>query len=109
MMQSCVKDVREVTLVEILNAREQRAALQKKLLDQYRVPLISFTMNIAGPVKRTPLIERAFYCGLTELRSRLAHCEILFEQVGCEPCGCEAMLAVNADAELLKEIGARFA
>ena len=45
-----------VTLEDILRARDARAAAQRRLLRTYRLPLVSFTMNIAGPVKSSPLI-----------------------------------------------------
>ena len=46
----------EVTLYDILNARETRVLRQQSLLTEHRLPLLCFTMNIAGPVKTTPLI-----------------------------------------------------
>ena len=39
----------EVTLQQTLDAREQRAARQRVLLERYETPLICFTMNIPGP------------------------------------------------------------
>ena len=47
---------REVTLAEVLEARENRVWHQNALLEKYGVPVISFTLNIAGPVKDSPLI-----------------------------------------------------
>ena len=41
----------EVSLQEMLAAREHRSALQTRLLQQYKKSLISFTLNIPGPVK----------------------------------------------------------
>ena len=38
-----------VTLEDILRARDTRANAQRRLLRAYRLPLVSFTMNIAGP------------------------------------------------------------
>ena len=78
-MQINEKNVREVTLTEILKARERRAALQKQILSEYDGALISFTMNIAGPIKNTPLIERAFRYGLSKLISSLPSNKIIFE------------------------------
>ena len=52
--------MREVTLSEVLAAREQRAEAQWKLLKQYERPVLSFTMNIPGPVKDSALIRRGF-------------------------------------------------
>ena len=47
-----------VTLTDMLNARERRAFMQQKLLKKYHASMICFTMNIAGPVKNSPLIRR---------------------------------------------------
>ena len=54
---------REVSLMEVLQAREARVGQQDTLRNKYGVPVISFTMNIAGPVKDSPLIRRAFRAG----------------------------------------------
>lgn len=42
---------REVTLAEILAAREARVGRQDYLRKRYGSTVISFTLNIAGPVK----------------------------------------------------------
>ena len=39
---------REVTLMEVLDNREQRVARQRRLLREYSGSLICFTMNIPG-------------------------------------------------------------
>ena len=57
----------EVTLMEVLQAREARASRQQALLEEYRLPVVSFTLNIAGPVKNGPVIRRAFREGLARL------------------------------------------
>ena len=49
-----------VTLAEMLDARERRIFRQQELLTRYRLPMICFTMNIAGPVKNDPLIRKGF-------------------------------------------------
>ena len=41
----------EVTLEEMLDARERRVFLQNSLIQTYNKPIISFTLNIPGPVK----------------------------------------------------------
>ena len=38
------------------------------LLEEYHAPVVSFTMNIAGPVKVTALSRRAFLWGMEQLR-----------------------------------------
>lgn len=50
----------EVSLIQMLDARERRVHHQQELLARYGKPLVCFTMNIAGPVKDTPLIRRGF-------------------------------------------------
>ena len=45
----------EVSLTEMLEAREKRAWQQRELLRRGRT-MICFTMNIAGPIKNSPLI-----------------------------------------------------
>ena len=60
-----------ITLEDILRARDARADAQRRLLRTYRLPLVSFTMNIAGPVKSSPLIALAFDTGLEALYDAL--------------------------------------
>ena len=55
--------MREATLQEVLMAREDRMREQNELLSKFGKPLVSFTMNIAGPVKNTELIRAAFFEG----------------------------------------------
>lgn len=94
----------DVTLQQILDAREQRAAKQKALLAQYGCPLICFSMNIAGPVKISPLILRAFQWGLALLRDRLDDAKILSWQADSPVTGCQAFCVIDADAQMLKNI-----
>ena len=103
-MSENMKYGKEVTLCEILDARERRAALQASLLTDYGVTLVSFTMNIAGPIKNTPLIERAFEYGLKKLVECLPKEKILFENWVSDVCGCEAFLAIDLDAETVKQM-----
>ena len=49
----------EVSLNQMLLARENRALRQRALLEKYRLPLVSFTMNIAGPVKAVTMVACA--------------------------------------------------
>lgn len=93
-----------VLLNEILAAREARAARQQALLKQYNRPVVSFTMNIAGPVKTAPIITRAFAYGLSELEKALQGHAIRSREVHREITGDEAMLSVNLDASQLKGI-----
>ena len=94
----------EVTLIQILDARERRVRRQQALLETHHCTLISFTMNIAGPVKTGPAIERAFSFGLARLHARLPADAILAEECLHENTGCEALLAVRLPADNVKSI-----
>ena len=91
-----------VTLEDILRARDARADAQRRLLQVHRLPLVSFTMNIAGPVKSSPLIELAFDAGLEALYAALgqpAAAEIIRPATGCE-----ALLVYDCPAAELKAV-----
>ncbi len=94
----------EVSLHEILNAREARVQQQQQLLAEHGVPLLCFTMNIAGPVKVTPLIRRGFYAGLALLDSNLPQEKILFRENRELPTGCESIYAIALPAPELKSL-----
>ena len=54
-------------------------AIQNALLREYKTPVISFTMNVAGPVKVTALSHRAFLWAFTH-GSLLAQYALSFAQ-----------------------------
>ena len=60
-----------VELNQMLEARERRALRQHTLLERYHLPLVSFTMNVAGPVKNSPSIRRGFALGRDLLLGQL--------------------------------------
>ena len=89
-----------ITLEDILRARDARADAQRRLLRTYRLPLVSFTMNIAGPVKFSPLIELAFDAGLEALRTALG--QPVAAEIIRPATGCEALLVYDRPAAELK-------
>ena len=96
----------EITLSEILTAREQRVAIQNALLSEYKAPVISFTMNIAGPVKVTALSHRAFLWGMDQLRLGFLQnkMKVLKEFSRHLPTGDEGYFAIDAPAERVKAL-----
>lgn len=90
----------EVTLNQILEARERRAALQRSTLQEYGGPLLCFTLNLAGPIKRSPLSDFAFLAGerMIEAKGWAAKQHIRL----CQPTGCEAIYALGLPPEALK-------
>ena len=96
----------EVTLPEMLDARERRADIQDEMLKRHAAPLICFTMNIAGPIKNSPLILHAFRTGMQELELSLKRCRIaILEKYEInEATGNEVFYAADAPAHVLKQI-----
>lgn len=96
----------QVTLTEMLDARERRLAWQKRLLTKYRIPMVCFTMNIAGPIKKSPLIQRGFELGKRYLKEQLdsLHIQYVYYEEICASTGNEACYLINADPIFLKDI-----
>ena len=93
----------EVSLQDILTAREQRVARQNALLSKFQKPVICFTLNIAGPVKCNDDILWGFRLGNQWLKVHLADLSVLHYEEQILPTGCEGYYIVDASAELLKQ------
>lgn len=93
----------QVTLEEMLAAREARFARQLALGQQMQLPMVSFSMNIPGPVKDTPLIRRGFALGCARLDQSLGE-DIRFRRIYPAHTGWEALYAVAMDPLELKRI-----
>ena len=95
----------EVSLLDMLDARERRVHHQQELLEQYHKPLICFTMNIAGPIKDSPLIRRGFARGQQLLRQQFFRAKLspLHTDAHCEATGCEAFYVLDADPMTIKK------
>ena len=96
----------EITLMDMLEARERRAAKQEACLLRFGKTLVCFTMNIAGPVKDSPLLRRGFAQGLRILEGQLAMAGIrsLYREEVREATGCEAFLVLDADPLSVKRV-----
>lgn len=92
-----------VTLREMLEAREARASRQRCLLREYGRPLLSFTMNLAGPVKRSRLSDLLFYTVLESLWKSLGEALLHWERTKAST-GLEALLVCALPAEELKTL-----
>lgn len=95
-----------VTLSMMLDHREQRMLEQEKIRNIYHTPLISFTMNIPGPIKSAPIIRRAFEEGKHILLERLKEnrLNVLASNEFHECTGDELILAIDTSTKLLKDI-----
>ena len=96
---------KHVTLDAVLGARESRAERQNELRGKHLCAVVSYTLNIAGPVKRFPLGDRCFYEGKKEIEKQFAR----LAPASAFPCfhfdaetGLECLWAVDVDAIKLK-------
>lgn len=90
-----------VGVFEMAERREKRAAEQRDMLARCGLPLVCINMNIAGPVKRGALIDWAFFRALNAAANGFKG-KIRGFAFTNEKTGIEAMLAVDAAAESLK-------
>lgn len=97
--------MKEVSLSDILQAREERVRLQSDISMRFKCPIISFTMNIAGPRKNSPLVSRAFNLGLDELDKLIPEEKIIYKHIDPQmTTGPIAIYAIDEEAEPLKSI-----
>ncbi len=105
-MHTNTTETETVSIQDMMFCRDRRVQLQEQLLQSHAVPLISFCMNIPGPVKTDALIRRAFAQGTEEIAGVLAahpDWQVLARHEIHEKTGDELMLAVSADAQSLKD------
>lgn len=95
-----------VDLERMMAARERRQAIQQALLSQYSLPLISFTLNIVGPVKVFPLAVRTYKEGLRLIQTQCSawHLPVIAQKERKDITGYEAFLVIEGDPKKIKEI-----
>ncbi len=96
-----------VDLPSMLARREARSLEQLAFLHAHHSPLISFSMNIPGPIKTNPSIRKAFELGRNLLLSQLKHAGAIILQSSeiHQDTGDELLLAVaNIQPQTLKAI-----
>lgn len=96
--------LKEVSLTEMLDAREARAFAQKQLLNRYGKPLICLTLNIPGPVKVLPGVPQAFEeaCKRIEAILKVYQTPVLYNISIREKTGYEAIYCVDDSPEAVK-------
>lgn len=95
-----------VELPQMLAAREKRFCLQQELLQKHHCPLISFCLNIPGPVKTNSKLSALFVAGLQAISDSLAKAQLnpIASHETHASTGDEALLVVDASPALLKEL-----
>ena len=96
----------EVTITDMMFCRDRRVQIQNEFIEKYQKPVISFCMNIPGPIKTTPLIRKGFEAGKDALLHALsaANMEVLESRVFHDITGDEVLLCVDAPAEKIKDL-----
>ena len=96
----------EVTITDMMFCRDRRVQIQNEFIEKYQKPVISFCMNIPGPIKTTPLIRKGFEAGKDALLHALsaANMEVLESRVFHDITGDEMLLCVDAPAEKIKDL-----
>ena len=96
----------EVTLSMMLECRENRVKLQRELIEKYGKPVVSFTMNIAGPIKINYFIERGFCIGYESLEGAFYSykAKVLYSTYKLSATGPEGYFVVDLGPQTLKKI-----
>lgn len=101
----CYNAGMEITLSDVLAARDRRAAYQTQLLKRYKGACLAvFTVVTPGSDKQTPESQRLFNAGvraIVRIVKRYEMVPLLFEAHEY-PTGNEAYLAVKTDPYFLK-------
>ena len=96
----------EVNLNDMLNFREKRFIIQKEFSNKYKNTLISFCMNIPGPIKTNKEIKILFQSGLDEIYSYLKKNNIIIldSYKNSDKTGDEIIIATNSrDSKKIKD------
>ncbi len=91
-------------LQKILLSREIRAEKQRALINKYKSSLISFTLNIPGPIKDSSLYRRMHADGMiyiSELLNNEAE-KIIYIETIHKDTGSEGYISVDTDPIRLK-------
>ena len=90
-----------VSLEEILNARENRVKIQQKMLQKAPTCLLSFTLNIPGPVKVFPYTKWAYEVGSSIISKgvSLLNGDVLEQFEAKNETGWDGFFALNLPPE----------
>jgi len=96
----------EQTLQDILASREERVEYQKYLLSKFGHTVVSYKLNIPGPIKYNSLIKQIFEEGLSVFRLGLEKSSIKIENdhVTYNNSGPEYFAVINSSPYIIKEI-----
>ena len=91
----------EITLEQLLESRDKRAEFQTILLRGYNTPLVAFTVNMPGKVKKNHHSARVFEAGVEAIRETLAG-HVVYYKLLDNLTGPEGYFAVDMAVDDLK-------
>lgn len=93
-------------LNEILEGKEQRAKIQKKLIEKYKKTLISCTLNIPGMYKVNETYKKAHDIEVESIENQLKknNINIVHKEQNVSKAGYETFLVVDSSLEDAKKI-----
>lgn len=103
-INSLLDEGEEVSLYEMLDAREDRVRRQEEILNRYSGCVVSFSLNIPGRIKSCSLFIKAFDAAVEKLKESIAEKGIAIEFIESiyKKTGPECILSVNGDPESIK-------
>jgi holo-ACP synthase len=96
----------EQSVQDILEARDMRVRYQEYLLDKYKMTIVSYKLNIPGPIKYSSLIKQIFDEGIRVFKQKLegTSINIVYEKVWYNNSGPEGFIVLNTAALDIKHI-----
>lgn len=93
-------------LMDILNSREERATKQRELIKRHDNSLISFTLNIPGALKDSPLYRDLHNEGMNTILDTLKDKNIfvLYKEQVHKRTGSEGFIVADVNADDLKRL-----
>lgn len=97
----------EINLQAVLAAKERLAALQAELRQSHQLPVVSFTINIPGSVKDSPVIRNLLRTAVDKFRAAASdsNFDITEERFIYTKAGPAAVAAVDGEPDKLKQVG----
>lgn len=91
---------------DILESRDLRVRYQEYLLDKYKTTMVSYKLNIPGPVKYSSLIKLIFEEGILVFKQKLeeASISIVQEKIWYKDSGPEYFAVVYTAAQTIKQL-----
>lgn len=101
-----MENIKYVEIDDILRCREERVYKQNEFIKKYNCPVISFCMNIPGPIKTNKNILNAFEEGIKNIFKVLEknNIKILDKFEIHNFTGDEIILSIRENAEKIKDL-----